>query len=178
MRRWFVALVPPSDIQDKASAIIDELTVKYGTRTARTMPHVTLIAPFEVIADEGEATQPVKQVLRQVARASKPFTVSLAGFNSFAPRVLFIDVDKSACLSELKQHLERALAEACAITPDNRHYQPHMTIASRKVRKNNFTRIWQDLDNRTFEEVWQCTEVSLLVYEDMRWKVDMTFPIG
>lgn len=174
--RWFIALVPPEDIQARATAVIEDLTARYQTRTAKAPPHITLMPPFELAV---KAIGPVKRSLVDFAKQQEPLRVKLEGFSAFPPRVLFLDVVRSPQLLKLKAELEACLVQQCGLSPDNHpRFSPHMTVASRKVDRPKFKQMWSELEERSFEAAWDCDAVTLLRYEKQRWHTDQLFKLG
>ncbi len=171
--RWFIALVPPEDIQAQATAVVEELTARYQTRTAKAPPHITLMPPFELAVN---AIGPVKRSLADFARQQQPLQVTLDGFSAFPPRVLFIDVVRSPQLLQLKAELEACLVQQCGLLPDNHpRFSPHMTVASRKLDRAKFKQMWGELESLSFEAAWESNAVTLLRYEKQRWQIDQVF---
>lgn len=176
MLRWFVALVPPEEILDRATAVIEDLTARYQTRTAKAPPHITLVPPFELAVN---AIGPVKAVLAAFARRQVSFGVTLDGFSAFPPRVLFIDVVRSPQLLQCKAELEDCLVQHCDL-PRDRHpqFNPHMTIAARKLDRAKFKTMWAELEPQPFDGAWKSHALTLLRYENQRWHVDQVFEFG
>lgn len=184
MLRWFIALLPPQAIQDQATAVIEDLTARYQTRTAKAPPHITLVPPFERAAN---AMGPVRRSLADFAQQQVPFPVMLDGFGAFPPRVLFIDVvrSRSELLTELPQlfrlkaALEECLVEQCGL-PRDKHpwFSPHLTVASRKLDRAKFKTIWAELASQNFDATWQASALTLLRYEQQRWHIDQVFRFG
>lgn len=174
--RWFIALVPPGAIQEQAEAVIEDLTARYQTRTAKAPPHITLVPPFELAVN---AMGPVKQALAGFAQQQQPLGVTLEGFSAFPPRVLFIDVARSPQLLQLKADLEACLVQQCDLPSDNHpQFNPHMTVASRKLDRAKFKTMWQELEGQAFNASWHCDELTLLRYEQQRWHFDQAFKLG
>ncbi len=176
MLRWFVALLPPEEIQVAATAVIEDLTARYQTRTAKAPPHITLVPPFELATN---AIDPVKQVLANFAQQQEPFGVKLDGFSAFPPRVLFLDVERSPQLLKFKADLEACLVQQCDLPPDNHsRFSPHLTVASRKLDRAKFKTIWAELESQKFDAAWEADAVTLLRYEKQRWHVEQLFKLG
>ncbi len=175
MLRWFVALVPPEEIQARAIAVIEDLTARYQTRTAKAPPHITLVPPFELAVN---AIGPVKVVLAEFAQRQVPFGVTLDGFSAFPPRVLFVDVVRSPQLLQLKAELEDCLVQQCDLPRDSHpQFSPHMTVASRKLDRAKFKEMWAELEPQKFDADWEVNALTLLRYEQQRWQLEDCFPL-
>jgi 2'-5' RNA ligase len=89
-QRFFIALVPPSDIQQQITQIKLYFAEHYNSRGAlNSPPHVTLQPPFDwPVADVPQ----LEESLRAFAATQSPIPVTLSGFAAFAPRVIYADV--------------------------------------------------------------------------------------
>lgn len=86
--RWFIALIPPQDMQDYANQVKQQFADQYASRKAFTSPpHVTLHPPF--IIPTVEITETLNQ-LAAFAADRPPIPVTLSGFGAFPPRVIYI----------------------------------------------------------------------------------------
>lgn len=174
--RWFVALLPPESIQRQVTDVIADLTARYQTRTAKAPPHITLVPPFVLAAN---AIGPVRLALEDFAKQQRTLTVTLHGFNAFPPRVLFVDVVRSPQLLTLKTELEECLVEQCDL-PRDRHsrFNPHITVASRKLDRSKFKATWAELEQQQFEATGEHKTLTLLRYEQQHWHVDQLFQLA
>jgi 2'-5' RNA ligase len=176
--RFFVALVPPQEIQDDANEVIQELADHFRTSTSKSPPHVTLQPPFEWPPDRLPELQ---AVLANFASAQSPTPVRLSGFAAFPPRVLYINVVKTpdllslqaALMQELEQHLE-------IVDPKSRQrpFAPHMTVASRNVTRQTFKQAWEHLRDRPVEFEFVGDRLTLLIHNGQHWLVHGEFPLS
>ena len=176
--RFFIALLPPTSVQDAATTIIEQLSDRYRTRTARSVPHITLQPPFLWELDQREY---LHRSLLEFAPFQSPVPITLSGFGAFAPRVLYIHVEKTPALMQLQsalmQHLEDTLAIE-DVTGKKRGFTPHVTVASRKLTRQTFKAAWADLQEIPFEEQFTCDRLTLLIYEKNRWHTDSDYILG
>jgi len=169
--RFFVALLPPSEVADYADGVIQELGDRYQTRTAKAPPHITLQPPFEWSL---ERSPELTERLEAFARGRSPVPITLNGFGAFRPRVLFIDVLRSPELmtlqAELMQHLEDTL-DIVDVKNKHRGFSPHMTVASRNMSPAVFRNAWEDLQPRTPKFEFLCDRLTLLIHQGKCWEV-------
>lgn len=176
--RFFIALLPPPEVQAEATAIKQYFCDRYQSKGAlRSPPHVTLQPPFEWGAD----IQPLNQALGEFAQRQEPVPMTLSGFSAFPPRVIFIDVVKSPALMALqpalRDHLEQTLAIADARSRD-RPFAPHLTVAFRDLKPGAFRQAWPEFQQRPFAAQFTVPELTLLRHDGQRWQIDQNFPFG
>jgi 2'-5' RNA ligase len=178
MTRFFVAIVPPTEIQDSAQAVIRELSDRYQTSTAKAAPHITLQPPFVWLE---ESLPQLEQQLMAVAQVHAAFPVRLAGFGAFVPRVLYINVLKTPELltlqAELMVDLERSLGIVDP-TAKQRPFAPHLTVASRNMTRSTFKAAWAELQPRSLQLEFVADALTLLIHDGQRWQVRSQYPLS
>jgi 2'-5' RNA ligase len=86
-QRFFIALVPPSDIEQQITEIKLYFAEHYNTRGAlNSPPHITLQPPFEWLAAD---VPKLEESLKAFAANRLPILVTLSGFAAFDPRVIY-----------------------------------------------------------------------------------------
>jgi 2'-5' RNA ligase len=174
--RFFVGLLPPAEIQDYATQVIQELTDRYRTRTSKAPPHITLQPPFLWPI---EAISNLHTELESVASTQAPIPIKLSGFGVFAPRVLFINVVKTPELlqlqAQLMTHLETHLGIVDPVSK-RRPFAPHLTIASRNMTRQSFQAAWAELSPRSVEFTFISDRLTLFLHNGQRWHVQAEFP--
>ena len=200
--RFFIALIPPVEVQDYANSVIRELSDRYHTRTSPSPPHITLQAPFlwqmahlsrlETCLDQftrqsAQRQSPQSQSAQsqsaqsQSAQSQPAVPIVLSGFDNFAPRVLYINVLKTPELmmlqARLMAHLETHLGIVDPIA-QHRPFSPHMTVASRHLTPATFQQAWSELQLRPVEFEWVSDRFALLLHDGQRWQVRSQFLIN
>jgi 2'-5' RNA ligase len=131
-----VAFVLP--LGDEAHNFMTELQVeilrRHGCNEGLTAaPHITLKLGFKT-ADLG----PFAGYLDELARSTPPFEITMRGISSFEDGIIFLDVEPSASLDQLRRRIVRELSERFQIEPrplegDQFHF--HATLAYGLPRK-------------------------------------------
>ncbi|MEO0376939.1 MAG: 2'-5' RNA ligase family protein [Cyanobacteria bacterium P01_A01_bin.17] len=190
MARYFIALLPPDDIQAEVCGIKQYFSDHYHSRKAfNSPPHITLQPPFEwsqsVPEDEKDAENftPTELVdgLNEFAASQAPVSIQLSGFAAFAPRVIYINVLKTSALATLQTEVIRYFASRWGIidrAAKGRAFVPHMTVAFRDLTKQNFWAGWAEFKDRSFEAQFKVTVLTLLRHTGQRWEVHQNFPLG
>jgi 2'-5' RNA ligase len=175
--RFFVALIPPVEIQDYAQQVIQELSDRYQTYTANAPPHITLQPPFQwslVQAPE------LEQCLHMFASRWAAVPITFSGFGTFAPRILYMNVLRTPELLSLQAGLIAELEQTLGIIDPKAHrrpFSPHLTIASRNVTRETFDKAWTDLQVRPvkFEFVASC--LTLLIHDGQAWQISSEYAL-
>ncbi|MEH2236415.1 2'-5' RNA ligase family protein [Nostoc sp.] len=176
MSRFFVALLPPQNIQDYANQIKQYFADHYASSGAlKSPPHITLQPPFEW----ADANLPLLEAsLKEFARGQQPVAITLKGFDAFAPRVIYINVVRSQELLTLQTDL-------MAYTEDNleivdkvsktRPFAPHITVAFRDLTKQNFQTAWPEFKKRQLNFEFTADKLTLLLHDGKRWNIKSEF---
>lgn len=177
--RYFMGIVPPAPIYDQVQDLKKYCFEKYGTKGAlRSPPHLTLHMPFlwnekkENLLTEGIAS---------FCQTQAKFKLSMCGFSCFAPRVLFIDVDKNTTLIAFQRELVKFCRVKFNVLNANfraQPFHPHITIAFRDLKKNRFTEAWHEFSDKPFRADFYVDAIALLKYDGQRWDILCKFTLG
>ena len=176
---YFLALMPPEDLQAGITAIKQDFAHRYGAAHAlRTPPHITLVPPFSWPARE-EAR--LCAVLKRFAAGAPGCDIRLDGFGAFRPRVVFLRVLAGAELAGLQADLESFCRRELGIGDTGnagRPFHPHLTIATRDLEPDAFQRAWAEVENRPFSADFRAGELVLLRHLRAGWEVAGRFPLS
>lgn len=175
LQKYFIAIVPPepllSDIQDLKKSIF----VNYQTKGALMSPgHITLHMPFSF--DENKEDKLIACL--QSFQFPSSLSISLKNFGRFEPRVVYINVKESEVLFELQKQLVKHVKQQLQIfnqAEDMRGFHPHVTIAFRDLKKPTFYRVWEEFENKSFEQDFRCDSICLLKHLNDKWIVHKEF---
>ena len=176
MSRFFVALLPPQDIQDYANQIKQYFADRYASSGAlKSPPHITLQPPFEW-ADANKTV--LEASLKEFASRQQPVAITLKGFDAFEPRVIYINVVISQELLTLQADL-MAYAESKLGIVDKvsktRPFAPHITVAFRDLKKQNFKAAWPEFEKRQLHFEFTADKLTLLLHDGKRWNIKSEF---
>jgi 2'-5' RNA ligase len=175
---YFLALMPPEDLQAGITAIKQDFARRYGAAHAlRTPPHITLVPPFPWPArEEGRLCA----ALKRFAAGAQGCDIRLEGFGAFRPRVVFLRVTPCAELAGLQAELESFFrCELCIGDAGNagRPFHPHLTIATHDLEPDAFQRAWAEFENRPFSAAFRAGELVLLRHRREGWEVAGRFAL-
>lgn len=167
---YFVAIVLPQALDQKVLVFKKQMQEQYECKVGLKSPaHITLISPFW-LPDEKEAS--FVSHLQALASQVQPFSVSTANFSAFKPRTLFVAVGENAALQELKNRVDKEfVGTAYNIKNENRPFHPHITIATRDLRKSDFAACWPQFAKLTFAHKFEATGISVLRHNGQSWEV-------
>jgi 2'-5' RNA ligase len=172
LKQYFMALIPPAPVFDKALDLKNYFKTKYNSKASlNSPPHITLHMPFRW---REEKEQELTDTLEQFESGISPFKVTLKDFNSFPPRVIFIDVISNDALTDLQKKLLRfCKRELNLFNADykDQPFHPHLTLAFRDLKKSMFAEAWQEFETKPFAEEFLVDRFALLKHNGREWKV-------
>ncbi len=175
--RYFIALLPPQDIQDSITAIKQYFADTYDSRAAlKSPPHITLQPPF---VWEVKQIKLLNKYLQEFAQQQESISITLSGFAAFVPRVIYVNVIKSPELIKLHSDLiAYTETNLNIIDPSSkqRAYSPHVTVAFRDLTKQNFRTAWPDFQQRSIYFEFLVTHLTLLIHDGKKWHINAEFP--
>jgi 2'-5' RNA ligase len=175
-QRFFIALVPPPDIQQPITLIKQYFAEHYNSRRAlQSPPHITLQPPFEwAVADVPK----LEECLKAFVAKRLPIPITLSGFAAFAPRVIYVDVVKSSALLELQKDLMNYFETNLGIVnsvSQTRSFVPHMTVAFSDLTEPNFDGAWLEFQERSIFFEFTAAELILLIHDGSQWNIATEF---
>lgn len=175
-QRFFIALVPPLEIQQQITQIKQYFADRYNSRRAlQSPPHVTLQPPFELAATD---VSKLEEFLKTFVDKRLPIPVTLSGFAAFTPRVIYVDVVKSSALLELQKDLMADFETNLGIVNSvskTRPFVPHMTVAFSDLTKPNFDAAWLEFQGRSIFFEFTASELTLLIHDGSQWNIGTEF---
>ena len=170
-QRFFIALVPPPEIQALVNQIKRYFQACYGAQKAlNSPPHITLQAPFEWSSDRN--IEVLTDGLRKFAEEQEGGAIALRNFGAFPPKVIYIDVVQTPNLMGLQQDLAQFVEHTYGFV--DRRYQnfcPHMTVAFRDLTKTAFDQAWPEFSQKPFELDFVAKELTLLRHNGQQWQI-------
>ncbi len=168
---YFIAVVPPADIQEGITQLKEEVVEKFGSKHALNAPaHITMHMPFKW---KDKRFNELAVMMRQLNEDFTPFTVELKDFGFFDPRVVYVDVVANEQLSFLQKRVQSAAKTQLKLTNANykdQVFHPHMTIAFRDLKKAAFFEAKAYYMEQTFSAHFQVECVDLLRHDGKVWR--------
>lgn len=173
---YLIALVPGGNLREEVRKLKLEMSRRFNASHALKVPaHITLQMPFR--RDESFESNLTGE-LNRFASARPSFNVEVNGFDSFPPRVIFLNVVNPAPVEELHAKLNDHLKNNLNFTHQelNDEIHPHITIATRDLSKKMYRKAWPEFQNRSFEASFMADRLYLLKHNDKHWELFREFP--
>ncbi len=171
-QRFFIALLPPEDVQQVANEIKQHFDQVYHSRAAlKSPPHITLQPPF--LWDVQDLPR-LESALTEFSLHQSPIPMNLENFGAFPPRVIYINVLKTTELLTLQTQLGAFLSEQLNIVDikaTTRPFSPHLTVAFRDLSKQNFRKAWPLFAEQKLEYNFIVNQLTLLIHNGKRWEI-------
>ena len=175
-QRFFIALLPPQEVQEEANKIKQYFSDVYQSHAAlRSPPHITLQPPFDW---EVKDLPRLLEALHRFSQSHPSIPMTLDGFAAFKPRVIYINVKKTPELLAVQQalmsHLESGL-NLVHYSSKNRPFSPHLTVGFRDLTKPNFYRAWEELKGKEIYFDFMIEKLTLLSHNGKMWEIYQDF---
>lgn len=170
---YFIAIVLPKELDEKIHTSKIYMFEQYGCRVGLKSPaHITLIAPFWM---EEEKETVLKQDITLLS-SSESFHIQTRDFSAFKPRTIYIDLETNHKLIDIKKAADRIFQgnTEYKIAVEERPFRPHITIATRDLRKKDFAEAWSFFQFKEFREQFKAEGISLLRHNSRNWDVIFT----
>jgi 2'-5' RNA ligase len=175
MHLYFIALVPHHELREEVKVLKEEMQERFYARHALKSPaHITLQMPFKRrVEDELQMTQ----ALEDFASRQHPFTITLSDFGCFAPRVIFVKIENPEPIADLHAQLNQLLLHKLGFQKKeiSQEVHPHMTIATRDLKKSAFKQAWSEFQQRTFKATFTVKSLFLLKHNGRHWEIYREF---
>lgn len=168
---YFAAIVLPVDLNERVLKQKQYMQEHYGCAVGLKSPaHITIIPPLWM--EEGRAERMVAG-LDSVCSGWASFVIETTDFSAFKPRTVFIAVKGNERLNALKREVDDLCRKNVewGVKPENRPFHPHITIATRDLRKSSFAESWAYFERKEFRESWLVEGVSVLKHDGRNWEV-------
>jgi len=168
---YFIALVPHPELLEEIRELKEEMKILSEAKSILKSPaHITIQKPFK--RDAGEEPHIIK-TLRHFAGQQKPFTVTLDGYGSFPPRVIFINVKDFNHITELHTGLKEALIGELNLTQSEimSDIHPHVTLTTRYLTIEGFNNAWPLFKDREFSGSFKALNLCLLKHDGQKWNI-------
>ena len=100
---YFIGLLPNKEVSNKVMELKNYMADHHNCKAPlRSPPHITLYMPFQW--KENEELQ-LSLKLQEFADEQRSFKIHLNGFDSFAPKVIFVKIEENEFLENLKKIL-------------------------------------------------------------------------
>lgn len=177
-QRFFIALVPPPEIQASVNQIKHYFKEHYDSSKAlNSPPHITLQAPFNW--PNGQDLEELTAGLQEFSQSKGKVAIALRNFGAFPPKVIYVDVVHTPGLMTLQRELSAFMKARYGFT-DRRYsnFCPHMTVAFRDLKKAAFLQAWPEFKQKTLEFDFMAQALTLLRHNGQNWQIHQSYPLN
>lgn len=172
---YFIALIPHEAVSGEVTGFKNDFAANYkSSKALRTMPHITLKAPFKLEAREHNNLLQWFSGIRPMAEA---FTVELEDFGSFNNKnnpVIYVKPVMTPVLERLQKSIITAFEHSypkISIPYTERTFHPHMTIAFRDLTPEQYDRAMDVYQHKKYSAAFRADRFYLLQHDDEKWNV-------
>lgn len=172
---YLIALLPDPALRKEIRGLKEEMDARFEARHALKSPaHITLQMPFKRSLEEEPR---LLNILEEFAAVQSPFPVVLSGFDCFAPRVIFVRIEDHRPIVELHARLKKILTTGLNFSADeiSEKVHPHLTIATRDLRRKAFREAWPEFEKRTYQKDFEVRSIFLLKHNGRHWDIYREF---
>lgn len=169
--KYFIAVLPPSEIATEIIAFQKEIEVKYGaTHAQKAPPHITLVPPFDA---KKEVIMKLIEKVRRLQLEEKVIEIKLDNFQSFDHRTLFVDVARNEQFEHFCKSIKRLFNEQKIIPQriEKHFFVPHITLANKDLKKKDFKLAEQVFKEKQFNRSFPLQELAILKFVEKKWKI-------
>ncbi len=178
IQKYFLALVPPAEILEKANQIKLLIREQFGIKYAlKSPPHVTLKMPFSY----NEAKEPVLEAkLEEFLKDKKSLKLTIRGVDTFGKRVIYLGIEKTAELVELQSSLKVFCKRELNLVDElsDRNYHPHLTVAFKDLKVEKFDEVFGLVKEHGFFAEFEATDLAILKRIDQKWVFHKSLSFG
>jgi 2'-5' RNA ligase len=175
---YFIAIVPPQPVFDETWQLKNYFKEHYQSKASlNSPPHITLHMPFEWNVEKEEL---LVTKLQQFASHHNGGVLPLLNFKAFPPRVIYVDVVKTEWLENLQKELHRFCKRELNLFNANykeHAFHPHLTLAFRDLKKQNFQKAWEEFDKKKYEALFSVHDIVLLKHNGKSWQELKSFKL-
>lgn len=169
---------------------------RYGCKSGyRTEPHVTLIAPFALGADDAveydvdsgsafarsedfSARDSLARILHEAAGKLEPFTARVQGFGTFGDRTIYARVLADPMWDAWRSAVWKSVQAGFPgmLTPLRGPLVPHLTVANRDIPPDAVAPALEYFASLGVDETFTVGEAVLFEFVNGRWEIAGQFP--
>lgn len=171
MQKYFLAIVPEGEFQDRVTDLKLEIRDRYRAKYALKSPaHITLKMPF--VYNEAKEEKLIER-LGSFISDFEPLTVTIVGVHTFGERVIYLGVEAEQALYDFQKGLTTFCKRELNLVDElsDRNFHPHMTVAFKDIKKSMFQGILELATKADLHSEWKETHVALLKRMEGKWVV-------
>ncbi|PZX59871.1 2'-5' RNA ligase [Algoriphagus ratkowskyi] len=178
MQKYFLAVVPEGKVMERITKLKVEIKDRHQAKFALKSPaHITVKMPF--IYNEAKENKLILK-LGEFIEDYRPMLMRIRGVKTFGQRVIYLGVDDTPDLFDFQRELKSFCKRELNLVDElsDRNFHPHMTIAFKDIKKEQFQNILKLATETNLDEVLSVTTIALLKKVEGRWEVLENLKLG
>lgn len=175
---YFIAILPPEDIQEEIRKIKLEIKEEFGIQHALKLPaHFTLQIPFRRHENEEDL---LLRNLQEFSEVHRSFQARLKDFDHFSNRVIFIPVEEPLPFKRLHKALQKMLLKIHDFAENEivLKIHPHITLATRDLNRRDFPKVWDHFRDRIYSAQFEAKDLVLFKHNGKTWDICRKFSLA
>lgn len=167
-QRYFLALIPQEPLDQKIYDVKVQIAENFNSKGALKSPaHLTLHMPF--LWKERNEDRLIQKLVQ--ATSFESFNLFLDGFGAFPPKTIYVKNKASAKLQAFQKELCQFTKRNLHLynSTHNRGFHPHITVAFRDLKKEQFEMVWSEYQDKKFEAKMVVNSFWLLKHDGKLW---------
>ena len=166
---FFIAIIPPGPPRKRIANLKIAFANRYESYHAlKSPPHITLVPPFKLNTTETDRI--INRLHEFVTRESR-LEIFMQGYGSFKTRVIYLNIEENEALASLQKRLSSQIM----MNYRSKNFKAHLTIASRDLSFEMFSKAWDDYKNEPFTDSFEVDRLHLLKHDGKIWKIEKEF---
>lgn len=169
IQKYFLALIPPPEILEKAHQIKIQIQDRFGIKYAlKSPPHITLKMPFNY-NESKEAI--LEEKIRHFLKDQKPFRIQIDGIGTFGKRVIYLNIKKCPELMQFQTALKTFCKKELNLIDElsDRNYHPHLTVAFKDLKAEKFDEVLSLVNEHYFSATYDAVDIAILKRREQKW---------
>jgi 2'-5' RNA ligase len=167
---YYIAIVAEEPVAADVQALKEEMLSQFGCKAAMKSPaHITLIAPFYFSKGLSKI---LLDTFFHFESGLDAFDIPVDGFGHFRRDVLFVQPIPNPTLMLLQ---EKAVHYFSGLLGDKisskRNFHPHITIANRDLKSEDFDAAWALFKDRPYTAIWTVKDICLMQHNGRCWEI-------
>lgn len=175
---YFITLIPPTPIKNEVEKFKEEIKEKFGIKHALKLPaHITIQIPFRI--PEKNQDFLIKKV-EEFSKGQNAWKVQLEDFGKFDKKVIYIKIKDHDPFIFLYEDLQKLLLSFIDLKSHElaSKMHPHITIATRDLKRSHFPEIWDDFKDRHYRGSFILKDLYLFKHNGTTWDSIRKFALG
>jgi 2'-5' RNA ligase len=167
---YYIAIVAAPPVAYEIQGFKEEMKQHFGCKAAMKSPaHITLIPPFFFSKGLSKILMDTFMIF---SANTGPIFIRVNGFGHFRRDVIFVQPEEHPALMQLQQECANYFVGLLGDKINTkRAFHPHITIANRDLKTEDFDEAWKRFNGRKYASSWWATDICLMRHNGSLWEI-------